>query len=164
GRHVRGDALPLARLRAARPQPRPRSREEGGRVTMFVVERRMPNLSGADLALLQEALVFACDRLTSRGEPVRCLGSAFLPDQARLLTLFEAETAEVVRKVNESVHRAACLCPRSGDRAVRRGCQRPPALHADLHGCSFGTSRQPAAHNRSGRWLASSLPRQAART
>jgi len=71
---------------------------------MFVVERRMPNASAADLAMLQEALVFACDRLTSRGEPVSCLGSAFLPDQARLLTLFEAETAEVVRRVNENVH------------------------------------------------------------
>ena len=71
---------------------------------MFVVERRMPNVRAADLAMLQEGFVVACDRLTSRGEPVSCLGSAFLPDQARLLTLFEAETVEVVRRVNESVH------------------------------------------------------------
>jgi hypothetical protein len=71
---------------------------------MFVVERRMPNVSAADLALLQEALVFVSDRLTSRGAPVRCLGSAFLPGQARLLTLFEAEGADAVRRVNESVH------------------------------------------------------------
>ena len=70
----------------------------------FVVERRMPNVSTADLAMLQEALTFACDRLTSRGEPVRCLGSTFLPGPARLLTLFEAERPETVRTVNESVH------------------------------------------------------------
>jgi hypothetical protein len=71
---------------------------------MFVAERRTPNVSTADLAMLQEALIFACDRLTSRGEPVRCLGSAFLPGRARLLTMFEAESAEAVRRVNESVH------------------------------------------------------------
>jgi len=39
---------------------------------MFVVERRMPNVSTADLALLQKALVYACDRLNPRGEPVFC--------------------------------------------------------------------------------------------
>jgi hypothetical protein len=71
---------------------------------VFVVERRLPNVSAADLAMLQEALVFACDRLTSRGEPVRCLGSAFLPGRARLLTLFEAEDPEAVRSVNVNVH------------------------------------------------------------
>lgn len=71
---------------------------------MFIVERRMPTVSVADLAMLQEALIFVSDRLTSRGEPVRCLGSTFLPGQARLLTLFEAESAEAVRSVNENVH------------------------------------------------------------
>ncbi len=70
---------------------------------MFVVERRLPNVSAADLAMLQEALVFACDRLTSRGEPARCLGSAFLPGRARLLTLFEAESSEAVRRMNVNV-------------------------------------------------------------
>ena len=71
---------------------------------MFVVERRMPNVSAADLAMLHEALVFACGRLTERGEPVACLGSAFLPGPARLLTLFEAHSADAVRIANESVH------------------------------------------------------------
>jgi hypothetical protein len=71
---------------------------------MFVVERRLPNVSAAELAMLQEALVFTCDRFTSRGEPVRCLGSAFLPARSRLLTLFEAESPEAVRSVNVNVH------------------------------------------------------------
>ncbi len=70
---------------------------------MFVVERRLPSVSTADLVMLQEALLFACNRLTSRGEPVRCLGSAYLPSQARLLTLFQAESAEAVRTVNVNV-------------------------------------------------------------
>ncbi len=69
----------------------------------FVVERRLPNMSTADLAMLQEALVFACDRLTSRGEPVRCLGWVYLPGRACLLSLFQAESAETVRTVNVNV-------------------------------------------------------------
>ena len=71
---------------------------------MFVVERRMPNASTAELAMLQEALIFACDRLTSRGEPVSCVGSTYLPGPARLLTVFEADSADAVRRANESVH------------------------------------------------------------
>ncbi len=71
---------------------------------MFVVERRMPNVSTADLVMLQEAPRFVCARPPPRGDRVRCLGSTFLPGQARLLTLFEAESAEAVRRVNENVH------------------------------------------------------------
>ncbi len=33
---------------------------------MFVVERRLPNMSAADLAMLQEALVFACSAHLAR--------------------------------------------------------------------------------------------------
>lgn len=73
-------------------------------MSIFLVERRIPGASASDLGMLQAALIFMCDRLASRGEPVRCLGSAFLPGQARLLTLFDAERAQSVRRVNESVH------------------------------------------------------------
>ena len=46
-------------------------------MTIFVVERRMPNVGAADLAPR-----LCLRRLTSRGEPVSRLGPAFLPDQA----------------------------------------------------------------------------------
>lgn len=45
----------------------------------FLVERRRPNVNAVDQAMLHEPLVFACDRLTSRGKPVRCLGAAHFP-------------------------------------------------------------------------------------
>jgi hypothetical protein len=70
---------------------------------LYLVERRLLHVSAADLAMLQQALAFACDRLTARGEPVRCLGSAFLPGRARLLSLFEADGAEAVRRANVNV-------------------------------------------------------------
>jgi len=37
----------------------------------FVVERCVANVNAAHLAVLQQALVFVYDRLTSPGEPVR---------------------------------------------------------------------------------------------
>ena len=39
----------------------------------FVVERRVPNVNAAHLAVLQQALLFVYDRLTSPDEPVRWL-------------------------------------------------------------------------------------------
>ncbi|HKF16683.1 MAG TPA: hypothetical protein VKF14_05760 [Candidatus Dormibacteraeota bacterium] len=99
-----------------------RFRPERRRSTsLFVVERRLPNVSSAELIMLQEALSFTCRRLISRGQLVRCLGSAFLPGPARLLTLFEAERSEEVRWVNDNVHApfisleaAIEICPPKG--------------------------------------------------
>ena len=66
-------------------------------MSLYVVERRLPNAITADLVMVHEAIVFACERLTSRGEPVRCLGSTYLPGPGRLLSLFEAKIGEAVR-------------------------------------------------------------------
>ena len=73
-------------------------------MTLYVVERRLPNATTAALITVHEAIVFACERLSSRGEPVRCLGSAYLPGPGRLLSLFEAGSGEPVRIANQNVH------------------------------------------------------------
>jgi hypothetical protein len=57
----RDEAFSRRRRRGAGWHPASRNREERGSV-MFVVERRLPNPSTADLAVLQEALLFVCDR------------------------------------------------------------------------------------------------------
>ena len=69
---------------------------------LFLVEQRLPGTTDAELALLQATLTEACQRLTVRGEAVRYLGSTYLPGPQRLLSLFEAATAEAVRTVSES--------------------------------------------------------------
>jgi hypothetical protein len=69
---------------------------------LFLVEQRLPGTTDAELALLQATLTEACLRLTARGEAVRYLGSTYLPGPQRLLSLFEAATAEAVRTVSES--------------------------------------------------------------
>lgn len=69
---------------------------------LFLVEQRLPRTTHAELALLQATLTEACLRLSARGEAVRYLGSTYLPGPQRLLSLFEAATAEAVRTVSES--------------------------------------------------------------
>jgi hypothetical protein len=69
---------------------------------LFLVEHRLPRITDAELALLQATLNDTCLRLTARGEMVRYLGSTYLPGPERLLSLFEATTADAVRTVSES--------------------------------------------------------------
>ncbi len=69
---------------------------------LFLVERRLPTITSSQLAMLQTALIDASDRLTRRGEPVRYVRSTFLPGEGRLLSVFQAASAEAVRTVNES--------------------------------------------------------------
>jgi hypothetical protein len=66
---------------------------------LYLVEHRLPRITRAELALLQAALSSACVRATARGESVSYLGSTFLPTSERLLSLFEASSADAVRSV-----------------------------------------------------------------
>ena len=74
---------------------------------LFFVEHRLPRATDAELALLQATLNDACLRLTARGEVVGYLGSTYLPGRERLLSLFEAATADAVRTVCESAQAPA---------------------------------------------------------
>jgi hypothetical protein len=91
---------------------------------LFLVEQRLPRITCAELALLQATLTEACLRLTARGGTVRYLGSTYLPGPQRLLSLFEAATAEPVRTVFESSQvpasslEAAIELPQPGRRAA----------------------------------------------
>ena len=69
---------------------------------LFFVEHQLPKVTDAELALLQATLNDACLRLTVRGQAVGYLGSTYLPGPERLLSLFEAATADAVRTVAES--------------------------------------------------------------
>jgi hypothetical protein len=70
--------------------------------SLFIVERRLPNVSEHQLTVLQAALTGAAARFSGRGDGVRYLSSIFLGHQKRLLSLFSAETLEAVRAVNEA--------------------------------------------------------------
>ena len=69
---------------------------------LFFVEHRLPRITDAELALLQATLNDACVRLTVRGQAVGYLGSTYLPGPGRMLSLFEASTADAVRTACDS--------------------------------------------------------------
>ena len=70
--------------------------------SLFIVERRLPNISQQQLAVLQAALTSAASRFSARGDGVRYLRSIFLARQGRLLSLFSADSPETVRAVNQA--------------------------------------------------------------
>jgi uncharacterized protein DUF4242 len=77
--------------------------EQGAAPTsLFVVERRLPNISQHQVAVAQAALTGAADRFSARGDGVRYVRSIFLARQGRLLSLFTADSLEEVRAVNEA--------------------------------------------------------------
>jgi hypothetical protein len=69
---------------------------------LFIVERRLPNISQQQLAVLQAALTSASSRFSARGDGVRYLRSIFLARQGRLLSLFTADSPDAVRAVNQA--------------------------------------------------------------
>jgi hypothetical protein len=70
--------------------------------SLFVVERRLPQIDDRQLMVLQSALTSAASRFSARGDGVQLLGSLFLSGQERLLSLFTADSAETVRAVSEA--------------------------------------------------------------
>ena len=71
-------------------------------VALYLVEHRLPSITEAELRLFQAALANACARLTARGVPVSYVGSTFLPASQRLLSQFQAESGDVVRRATDS--------------------------------------------------------------
>ena len=70
--------------------------------SLFIVERRLPQIDDYQLTVLQAALTAAAGRFSARGDCVRYLRSIFLARQGRLLSLFMAESLDAVRAVNEA--------------------------------------------------------------
>lgn len=71
-------------------------------MTVFAVERSLPGITMEALAGAQQAAIAAAAQATEAGEPVRYLRSVFMPDDARCLCLFEATSANAVRRVNDA--------------------------------------------------------------
>ncbi len=71
-------------------------------MTVYAVERTLPGITTEALAGAQAAAIAAAERSSAEGTPVRYLRSVFMPGDARCLCLFEAPSAEAVRRVNDA--------------------------------------------------------------
>ena len=77
------------------------TREPGGRMGMFMVDRSLPGMTWAVVAELQRLLQEAARRVRSGGSAVRYVRCIYLPEDDRCICLFEADDPATVRTVNE---------------------------------------------------------------
>ncbi len=71
-------------------------------MSVYMADRNLPGITLEQLAEAQKAAIETSQHFTAEGKPVRYLRSTFLPDESRLMCLFEATDATLVRDVNEA--------------------------------------------------------------
>jgi hypothetical protein len=71
-------------------------------MAVFMVERELPGITLPQLAAAQQAAIDTSDQFTREGKSVRYIRSTWVPGEARVMCLFEAESPERVREVNEA--------------------------------------------------------------
>ena len=71
-------------------------------MTVYMVERDLPGITMEQLAGAQQAAIATSQRFSAAGRPVRYIRSTFVPGEARCMCLFDAKSADDVKKVNEA--------------------------------------------------------------
>ena len=71
-------------------------------MAVYMVERDLAGIETSALAGAQQAAISTSQRFTADGTPVRYIRSTFVPGESRCMCLFDAQSAEDVRKVNDA--------------------------------------------------------------
>jgi hypothetical protein len=71
-------------------------------VAVYMVERNLAGFTMSQLASAQRAAISTSERFSADGTPVRYIRSTFVPGEARCMCLFDAASADVVKRVNEA--------------------------------------------------------------
>lgn len=69
---------------------------------VYLVDRNLPGVTQEQLAAAQRAAIDTSAKFTAQGKKVRYLRSTFVPGEAHCMCLFEAESPQVVKEVNEA--------------------------------------------------------------
>jgi len=71
-------------------------------MAVFMVDRKLPGITMEQLAAAQKSAIETSKDFTAKGKPVRYIRSMFLPEEARCMCMFEAQTPQDVKEVNET--------------------------------------------------------------
>jgi DNA-binding CsgD family transcriptional regulator len=74
------------------------------RLEQFIVESYLPGVTRRELNDADRRLVRATDELAGAGEPIRYLGSTFVPEEESCFSRFEARSEASIRHACESAH------------------------------------------------------------
>jgi hypothetical protein len=71
-------------------------------MSVFMADRDLPGITLEQLAAAQRAAIDTSQRFTAEGRPVRYIRSTWVPSDARVMCLFEADDAGLVEEVNRT--------------------------------------------------------------
>ena len=71
-------------------------------MSVFMVERDLKGISMEDLAGAQKAAIETAETMRGSGVPISYLRSTFAPEDGRCMCLFEAESADQVKSLNDT--------------------------------------------------------------
>ena len=71
-------------------------------MSVFMVERDLKGISMEDLAGAQKAAIQTAADMRSGGENVNYIRSTFAPDDGRCMCLFDGESADQVKRLNDT--------------------------------------------------------------
>jgi muconolactone delta-isomerase len=71
-------------------------------MAVYMVERDLTGITMPQLAGAQQAAIDTSQRFTADGTPVRYIRSTFVPGESRCMCLFDADSADAVKKVNDA--------------------------------------------------------------
>lgn len=70
-------------------------------MSVFMVERSLGGISMDDLGGAQKAAIDKGEQMTASGTPVHYIRSTFAPEDGRCMCLFEAQSSEDVKRLND---------------------------------------------------------------
>jgi muconolactone delta-isomerase len=71
-------------------------------MAVYMVDRDLPGVTMDQLGAAQKAAIETGQKLTEQGKNVRYIRTTFVPGEAHCMCLFEADSADLVREVNEA--------------------------------------------------------------
>ena len=73
-------------------------------MAVYMVDRDLPGITLEQLGAAQKAAIDTSERFTSDGKPVRYIRTTWVPDESNVRCLFEADSADLVKQVNEEAN------------------------------------------------------------
>ena len=71
-------------------------------MAVYMVERDLPGITMEQLAAAQQAAIRTGEEMSGAGTPVRYIRTTFVPGENRCMCLFEAESPELVKQLNDN--------------------------------------------------------------
>jgi hypothetical protein len=71
-------------------------------MTVYMVERELKGIAMEDLAGAQKAAIPTAGEMTAKGDRISYIRATFAPEDGRCMCLFDGESAEQVKRLNDT--------------------------------------------------------------